>query len=347
MTGRALCLPLAGLLAGALLLVSCTDPAEQIMTEAQALYDAGDPPAAAETLRRLHTETPGASEIATAALLAVRWLTEAAEAAETDDERRRLYRAALDWEPDHSRVWSALCRIEFDAKRWEEGRACVKEGTEYLPADRLQGFTEQLERHDRDVALAAERSRLLDAGDLDSWDELVLSFPDSEEAATAREMIVRTSLCRELARFTEPLKMIGPRSPRTWAERVRKESDRSAQVTVLTQVRDEARLFTEEMGRVKTGLVNHKVMDGEDAIRDSLVSAYTLLEPHLGKLDRAYNRRKYKLEDRLTAVERFDMELGRAWPQMKEARRAADKDCVTLDEEREMEKLREEEAAKE
>jgi len=335
-------LRLALLLAVALGVTGCQDKAELILEEATALYEAGDPGAAAQTLRRMHTETPAAPQVSTAALLATRWLTEAAEAAETDEERRRLYRAALDWEPDHARVWSALCRIEFDAQRWEDARACVEEGRDFLPPDRLEGYTGRIARHDEEVALAAERARLLDANTLESWDELVKLFPDSDEASAARELIVRRSLCREIDRFIEPLKLIGPRSPRTWGERVRKESERSAQVTILTQVRDEARIFTGEMADVKGDLVNHGLIEGEDAVRDGLVAAYTLLEPHLSQLDAAYNRRKYKLEDRLAAVERFDMELGRAWPSLKDARKAADRGCVELAEQRELEKLAEE-----
>lgn len=320
-----LVLGMAALLASA----SGCSRAKSILSEAQDAYEGGDPVAAARILDRMATEAPGAREHTRATMLAVQWLTEAAEASDEPDKQRELLGEALRWEPGNSLARAALCRLEFDLEAWDAARSCVAEGKGTLPPDRLERFEEMLADHDRDEAAAAERRRLIASTDPADWRRLRRYHGGSEEAGLADDKLAEASICEELFRFTEPLD-IGGSGSLDWGERLGKEEDRNGQVTALTEIRDEAVRLAADIAERRAALEAHAVQPGEEGLRSSLLGAYASLEGPLSRLDRAFAKSVYKVEDRAAAVARFGHDIGSRVRTLKEVRTAAEETCDEL-----------------
>lgn len=318
------------MLPAALLLLSGCNKAKSILEEAESAHEAGDPVGAAEILERMVVEAPGAPEQTRAALLAVRWLTEAEEATEDPGRRRELLHEALEWESDNARTRTALCRLEFDLEDWDAARSCVDEGREVIPTDRLQRFDELLARRDREAEQAVERGRLLASADPADWRRLRRRYGASPEASLADDKLMEASICEDLFRFTEPLKLKGSGSPTDWGERLGREDDRNGQVTVLTEVRDEAERLATSLADTRAALKIHGALPGEEEIQRSLLAAYASLEPPLGRLQRAFGGSVYKVEDRTDAVVRFGCDMRDLVFSLRDARKGAEQTCDDL-----------------
>ena len=314
----------------ALVLAAGCNKAKPILSEAEAVYEAGDPVAAAQVLERMAVEAPGAAEQTRATLLAVQWLSEAEEVADAPERRRELLNKALEWEPGNARVRSALCRLEFDIEDWEAADRCVQEGREIIPPDRLQRFDELLTRRARDAAQAEERARLLASDDPADWRRLRRRHGGSAEAGLADDRLMEASICEELSRFTEPLELKGAGGPMDWGERLGSATDRNGQVSALSGIRDEAERLSSDLADRKAALEVHGVLPGEQDIQRSLLAAYTSLEPPLARLRRAFAKKVYKVEDRTAALVRFGGDVQGLIRDLREARLGAEKSCDDL-----------------
>jgi hypothetical protein len=317
------------LLALALATLGC-NKAKGIITDAEATYAAGDPVGAAHTLERLRTEAPDAPELTRATMLAVQWLSEAADQAEKQDRRRELLDEALVWEPDNARTRSARCRIEFEDEAWHAARSCVEAGRDVIPTDRLERFDELLAGQARTIEQAAERESLLASADPDDWRRLRRRYGGSLEAVDANDKLLAASLCEDLFRFTEPLRMQGSGSPLDWGDRLGREGDRNGQVTVLTEVREQAERLATSLQEQRTALQGHGVLPGEESIQASLLESYGAIEPPLERLLRAYRKKVYKVEDRTAAVARFGQDTQQLVLPLREARKGAEASCDDL-----------------
>ncbi len=321
---------IALLLLTPLLLLTGCNKAKSIIAEAEATYEAGDPVAAATILERVAVEAPDASEQTLATLLAVRWLGEAVEATDDVDQKRVLLDRALEWEPGNPRTAAAMCRLELDLENWEAARRCVDTGRDVIPPDRLERFDQLLARHDREAEEAVERQRLLASEDPADWRRLRRRHGGSMEASLADEKLLEASVCEDLFRFTEPLKLKGSGSPEGWGDRLGRESDRSGQVTALTEVRDETDRLATSLSETKAALESHGVVEGEEAVQRSLLAAYASLERPLQRLQRAFAKKVYKVEDRQAAVARFGRDLSELVVDLRETRKGAEETCDDL-----------------
>ena len=317
-------------LPAALLLAVGYNKAKPILSEAEALYEAGDPVAAAAVLERMAVEAPGAAEQTRATLLAVRWLAEAEEVTDDPERRRELLHQALEWEPDNARTRSGLCRLEFDIEDWEAAQRCVQEGRDVIPTDRLQRFDELLARRARDLEQGEERARLLASEDPADWRRLRRRHGGSAEAGVADDRLMDASICEELSRFTEPLELKGAGGPMDWGERLGSATDRNGQVTALSGIRDEADRLRVALAERKAALEDHGVLPGEEGIQRSLLAAYTSLEPPLARLLRAFGGKVYKVEERTAALVRLGRDIQEVVLDLRDARRGAEKTCDDL-----------------
>lgn len=314
-------------LLGAVLLVGC-NPAQAVIDEAETLYAAGDKLAAARHLERMKRDHPDDVLVTNAHLLAVKWLEEAAVAEEDPGRRKALWREILEWEPDHSRIWTRLCEVEFEAEVWDEAKACLDAGRPHLPQDRRDRFDEILARREADAAGAHERARLLASADAADWRTLRRDHAGSDEAAEAEAKLLAGSICEDLFRFVEPLKLEGVNDPRPWGPAVARETTRNGQVNALTSVRDAARRLRPILAQLQADAASHATLnEAEEATRASLEAAYASLLPPLDALEAVFARKKYKMEDRTDAVEAFDVALQPLLGPIQQTRREATRDC--------------------
>jgi len=307
------------------------------LEQAIATYESGDTLGAVEALEQLRIDHPDSPEVRRAAMLAGRWLLEATEDIEDPERRLEYLTAALTWEPDNSRLWSARCRIELDREAWEALRDCAEQGDAYLPSDRKQQFAERLADHDARQSDAAERQQLLEAGTDGAMRTLLRRYPGSPEAEVAAERLSTASLCADMFRFVEILRLQGDGGPLGWGPRVAAEQDRNGQVTALAHVREQQQAFSDLLESTRKELTEHEVIEGEAPIRDGLLAAYDSMGPSLSGLQRAYARRKYKVEDRIVAVVAFDQKIQRLRFDLRDAREASEASCQALASAREAE----------
>ncbi|MCP4870199.1 MAG: hypothetical protein GY898_15955 [Proteobacteria bacterium] len=309
------------------LLVGC-NPAQTIIDDASAQYATGDKIGAARSLEKLQRDHPDDVLVTNGRLLAVQWLTEAAEAEEDPGRRKALLREVLEWEPDHSRIWTRLCEMEFDAEAWEAAQGCLDEGRAHLPKDQRDRFEEILTKRADDAAGAAERAALLASDDAADWRALRRDHAGSDEAAQAQTRLLTSSICEDLFRFVEPLKLEGVNDPRAWGPAVAKETTRNGQVNALTEARDGARRLRADVEQMQAEAAEHGVLnEAEEATRASIEAAYASLLGPLEALEAAFAKKKYKMEDRTGAVAAFDEALEALLGPIQTTRREAGKDC--------------------
>jgi len=320
---------LAGVLLVALL-AGCGNKGRAILQEAETQYLAGNTLAASETLKRVAAEAPESPEVAEAHSLAIEWLSKKA-ALEHGEAKRELLVAGLEWAPEDPDLLSPLCEVEQRLKNWDAARACLKKVEGRIAPSEHARLSELLAEHDRVVAESAERQHLLDSDNALDWYSLVARFPESEEATEAAQKLPDASLCADLKRFAGQLHLAGSQvGPTTWAPRLRDQKVRSDQLSMLSTIRREATDLLDSLAKLEEELGTRAMLDDETPARDKMVEGYTQIRPPVEKLLKSFEPSRYKMEDRLANIDRFDKNFAELVKPVEACREAAQITCQGL-----------------
>ena len=320
---------IALVLATALLGISGCNRGKSIIDEATGIYLGGDALEAARVLRRVEQEAPNTPEVAKARTLAIEWLTRKSEL-ELGESRRAYLIAALEWAPHDSGLNSRRCEIELDLKEWEAARACLEKVNGQIPMPDQQRLEKILAVHDKSVADAAERARLLESNDPMSLYRLLSDFPGSDESNEASERLPDLSLCADLQRFSEALFTGGQTGPNRWGARLREQSSQGYQRTVLSDIRRSSKEISDRLVELEAQLRDHQIMIDEKEVREQLLEGYSLLRPAMESLHSSFSGKAYKIENRIKKVDRFARDFLEINLKIEEQRSAATESCKAL-----------------
>jgi tetratricopeptide (TPR) repeat protein len=300
-----------------------------IIEDATAVYLAGDTLAAAQILERVQKEAPNTPEVNEARSLAVEWLSRKSEL-EMGEGRRIFVAAALKWAPNDPDLQARRCEVELHLEQWDAARACLAEVDGRIPKREHARQEEVLTSHDKQVADAEKRSRLLESDDAISWYKLRKEFPDSEEAQIAGERLPAASLCADLARFSEALFTGGQTGPGTWGARLREQDSQGYQRSVMSDIRRSSAALSEQLLVMQAELAEHALMVDEREVRDHLLDGYTELQPAMADLAGSFTGKAYKIEARIKRINRFARGFLATEKKVEEARAASQKACEVL-----------------
>ncbi len=312
------------------LLPACANKGREILQQAEAQYLEGNTLEASATLKRVAIEAPETPEVAEAKELAIEWLSKKA-ALEHGESKRELLLAGLDWAPEDPDLLAPLCEVEQRLKNWDAARACLKKVEGRIAPSEHARLSEVLAVHDRVVAEAEERQRLLQSENPLDWYGLMARFPESDEATEAAQKLPDASLCADLKRFAGQLKLTGAQvGPTTWAKRLREQKERSDQLSMLSTIRREANDLLDSLAKLEEELGTRAMLEDEAPASTKLVEGYVMVRPPVQKLLKSFEPSRYKMEDRLANIDRFDRDFGALVTQVEECREAAELTCQGL-----------------
>jgi len=318
----------AVLLALTALTVGC-NKGKNIIDEATAVYLNGDTMEAAHILERVQNEAPMTPEVHEARALAVEWLSRKSEI-ETGEQRRIFVAAALEWAPNDPDLHTRRCEVELELEQWEAARACLKEVDGRIAGREHKRQSDILASHDKTVADAEQRKRLLETDDPLGWYKLLKEFPGSDEAHLAKEKLPAVSLCADLKRFTNVLFTGGQTGPGTWGARLREQDSQGYQRSVLSEIRRSSKALSDNILATEIELKEHALMVDEREVRDHLLDGYAELQPAMVKLSGSFTGRAYKIERRLRIVNSFARDFLTTEKKVEEKRVASQKACEVL-----------------
>jgi formylglycine-generating enzyme required for sulfatase activity len=161
---------------------------------------AGHLDSALAALAKVATDAPGKPEVGDAHKLAAEWLVaDADKAGVSSDQRIRLLRQALEWEPHSGVAQVRICIVNAEQKDFESLRACIANDLsdkDKPPPELLAKATAPLLQHDEIVRLARSER-------VEDWRMLLEKYPDAVEVKGLGDKIAKhESLCREFGSFS-------------------------------------------------------------------------------------------------------------------------------------------------
>jgi len=273
---------LVGLLLLAVL-AACKSEGKEDLEQAERQHATGQLDAALSTLELLVRQAPDTAEAEHARRTATSWLVEAADRSSSLFERRVRLEQALEWSPASGPAQARLCVVEIEAKDFAAARRCMDEklpGKTDVPRQLVDRVRNALDAHAQGEA-DAERKRLLESPSAHHWQALIERFPDSVEAAQAKQRQRRhESLCTDLESYLPAAKKELERQ-RKLAGRVPEAQGRASKLNERIEAYDEiaraAAAAGREIGVLNGNLDAHELASGEEAAQRALHGALAQL----------------------------------------------------------------------
>jgi hypothetical protein len=277
-------------------MLACACNAKQKELEkAREQHAAGQLDEALTTLELVVHAEPSTPEAEQSRALATEWLLAAGASGDAVSRRVRLEQA-LKWSPRNGTAQARLCVLLVEAKDFAGAKSCVNEklaDKSDVPQELVQRVNAALAANSA-AETDAERQRWLASSSSHHWKALVEKYPDSKEAAAAKQKLrLRESVCADLTAFSQPLRTEIERQKRLAAliaERGAAGSTQSERIAGFDELVRDAAKKAREFSDLKADLDGHPARPGEEASKRGLGQAAQLLADLAGALEQDLER---------------------------------------------------------